>query len=117
MGKVATSPAAQDRLRKQERSRERTHTDDVRELAKSPAFRRWLWRTTEQLNVHGYGPTDPALLARHEGRRSAGVDMLAELRSLAPDAYALMVAEQMAALADDQIHKQAAEDAAEAEEP
>lgn len=115
MGKPSTSTAAQDRLRKRERSHERQHADDVKALAQSPAFRRFLWRTAGRLNVFGYSGPDAALQF-HEGRRSAGVDMLAEMQSLAPDAYALMVAEQMAARADDQIHKQAAEAVAEAED-
>lgn len=100
----------QDRLRRREKEHRRKQDADLRELMKLPVGRRFAWRLlNEMAGVFAPTFTGNSQTFHLEGRRSVGIDLMQEIQRVAPDAYALMVSERMAELADDALHHQDAE--------
>lgn len=75
---------AQDRLAEQA-------AEDLRELLAQPAGRRTLWRLLGLSGVYRLSFSgDAAATAFNEGRRSVGLQLLADIEAAAPRAYAAL---------------------------
>lgn len=80
--------AAEDRTRRQER----TDREELRELLRIEAFRRYVWRVLDRTPIAMAldGPGSAELLNYREGLRAIGVAVLSEVMQADPEAYALM---------------------------
>lgn len=70
--------------------------DDFRWLMRSKTGRRIIWRALGDAGVFrtSFSP-DPMLTAFNEGRRDAGLKLLAQINTLCPDLYTTMMKEQL----------------------
>jgi len=80
-----------------------TRSDDLKFLLSSEQGRRLWWQELEALGLHGLstvndaaGHSDERRTWFNEGRRSVAVDRFAEARVLAPDAFRLVLLENLA---------------------
>lgn len=106
----AGSASTQKTLAQREKNKADQHVGDVRWLLSDAHGRRLLWAWMNRANLTGDTFTgEPFVTIHNEGKRALAITMMAEAQQHDPENYALMVAEQMQALKDDQTHKHHAE--------
>lgn len=84
---AADPTKVRDRGRKQKRE-EQQELEDLRELLKLPAGRRFLWRMLERCAVWktSFHPSGQ-VFAANEGRRGVGVELMTDLITADPQAW------------------------------
>lgn len=87
--------------KRQLRVKDKNLNDGVlRGLLGSVDGRRWIWNQLGKMNVFSqtvdFSPAGHAVMAYAEGRRSLGLELLADVTRLAPEAYVLMTRENSA---------------------
>lgn len=72
------------------------HKNDLRAIMATVGGRRYLWALMGACGVFSdTGSVDPLLVGRFLGRRSLGLELLAEVMTICPDEYLLMQSEAM----------------------
>ena len=84
----------QAKLQQKAKRRAREDADDFKWLLSSKRGRRIVWRLLEQTGVFRSSFNNNSMaMAFAEGNRNLGLQMVAQVHALRPDAYALMVTE------------------------
>lgn len=91
-GRRSPSQVAADNARLQ--NIEKANRDDVRELLKNPAFRRYVRRMLDLTSVFRTTFTGTSETFFKEGQRSVGTTMFGEVMEADPDKYLVMMREQ-----------------------
>lgn len=66
---------------------------DLKELVKSPHFRRWFWHLLSQCRVWRDNFTGNSLAMKYQGMKYIGLYMIDQLDNVDPDAYITMIKE------------------------
>jgi len=95
-----------DRKLKTERQQE---LEDIREMFRSPAARRTVWRWLAEFKLHGSTWHPSALIHFNEGRRDAALFILAEMGAADENLLIQMMQEKQAAERREQEQRRAEE--------
>lgn len=98
-----SNPATQDRLRRHERLREQIRRMDMQAVMGTQAGRRFVWQVLAgRCGTFGASFTGEALTgAFNEGRRAVGLELMAALQEVCPEAYLAMLGEASSAQTED----------------
>lgn len=109
--------ASQERLKQRERQRERQAQEDLAAVMALPAGRRFVWLVIDGIAGVSSRSFDPNahVTAYNDGRRSVGIRLQVDAQRHCTDDYVRMIQEQLAAQAEDQLHRKDAENAPEPE--
>lgn len=84
-------------------------TDDLLALLALPLGRRVLWRILDgRCGLHAASWTGNRATDYREGRRAVGIELMLECQDVAPQLFALMVAEAFTSRADQAVERKAA---------
>lgn len=104
------NPAAQKRLKEQERVAREQAKADLREVLSSPAGRRFFWGLLDRCQVFGRQLSANALeAAQYEGHRWVGVGLMLEAQEQQPELYLLALHEATERAKEASVQRQAAE--------
>lgn len=103
MAKPTLGPAASEprgnALAKAQAARRSQHDRDTVQLLADPTFRRWFWHLVDR-TCGVFGPSFDAhggQMARKEGRRSVGIEVIQHAQRVEPNGYVLALREAIAA--------------------
>lgn len=103
---LATNPKEQARWKQREQAAVCQRENDIRVVMSTPSGRRFIWRlANETCGVLSTTFTGDIQTYHREGRRSVGVELLAELQKLCPPEYVTMIQEAIAASQEDELHR------------
>jgi hypothetical protein len=90
--------------RKREKLKERMRNDDLTFVLGSPQGRRFFWDVLDRRAGTFSGSfTGNSQTFFNEGRRSVGIELMADAQQLAPELYGLALQEQLKATAEESL--------------
>lgn len=118
----AASEETQSRLRKRSKQKRRQADDDLVDVMRSAAGRRFVWRFIDtEAGVFGGAfasgtVASPEQLTFNEGRRAVGIELMREAQRVATADYILMIQEALSTQLEDETHRVEAMASAETDE-